>query len=375
MTMNEYPKVAIIYLTYPTANWQADINRGLASLEKINYPKDRLELVCVESKAASGQRVKDWFDQTWLPKSGNELPRITYILKDEFIGFSGNNNLGFAKAKELGCDFVYSLNEDAEVEPDFLLRAVERAEADPKIAVVQSFILLGDHEHVNTTGNDLQFLGFGYSHGYLWSRAQAEKYFADWRASNPDLEITYASGAGFLARIAAFPRGLFDDKFFSYHEDTDISLDARLRGYKVVVEPGSVVYHHFAFAKSKINYYWMERNRYAIIFSYYRWWTLLLIAPMLLVMELALIVFSLKGGWWDMKRKAYGDLFSLNFWRWIGERRGRIQNSRVVSDRVLSRQLVATIDFQDQNIKNQLLTYVGNPVMRAYWWVVKRLVF
>ncbi|MDO8583817.1 MAG: glycosyltransferase, partial [bacterium] len=148
-----HPKVGIIYLTFATPHWQADIDRGLTSLTKMTYPKDRVELICVESASPSGDVVESWFRETWLSKSGRELPRMTYIRNERVIGFAGNNNIGFQKAKELGCDFVYLLNEDAEVEPNFLESAVARMQSDEKIAYVQSLILLGDHERVNTIGN------------------------------------------------------------------------------------------------------------------------------------------------------------------------------------------------------------------------------
>ena len=87
------------------------------------------------------------------------------------IGFSGNNNLGFEKAKELGCAYVHLTNEDTEVDPDYLTHAVARAESDPKIAAVQSLILLGqDRDRINSAGNAYHFLGHGYSTGYRLAR-------------------------------------------------------------------------------------------------------------------------------------------------------------------------------------------------------------
>lgn len=74
--MMMYPKVGIIYLTYPTPNWERDINRCLASMEKITYPKDRLELICVESKGKIAP-LQAWFQEKWMPKSEKELPRIS----------------------------------------------------------------------------------------------------------------------------------------------------------------------------------------------------------------------------------------------------------------------------------------------------------
>jgi GT2 family glycosyltransferase len=361
------PKIGIIYLTYPMVKWERDINGCLTSLEKLNYPKDRLELICVESKGKIAP-VKEWFERTWMPKSGVTLPRISYIFKDEWIGFSGNNNLGLEKAKELGCEYVHLTNEDTDVDPDYLIRAVERAEADPTIGVVQSLILLGEErDKANSTGNAFHYLGFGYSSGYK-ERVSSIEY----RVSG---EIGYASGAAALVRMAALEgRPLFDEKFSSYHEDTDLCLRLRTRGWKTVIEPRSILWHYYEFGKNKINYYWMERNRYVLMFSYYRPWTLLVLFPMVVVMDIAILAFSIKNGWFDMKGKMYRDLFSRDFWRWIKDRRKQIQAERLISDRELLRLAVSTIEFQEDAVKNPLLDYVGNPLLRAYWWVAKRLI-
>lgn len=372
--MHQLPKIGIIYLTYPYAKWELDINRCLTSLEKVNYPKDRLELICVESKGKIDS-IKTWFEQTWMPKSGKELPRISYIYNDEWIGFSGNNNLGYQKARELGCDFVHLTNEDTDVDPDYLLRAVERMEQDASVACVQSLILLGEERHlVNTVGNAYHYLGFGYSRGYRWTKEQAMKFFEEERKTNPDLEIGYASGAAALVRISALKdEPLFDEKFYSYHEDTDLSIRLRLRGLKTVVEPTSILWHYYEFGKNRMNYYWMEKNRTILPFMYYRWWTLILIFPMYVVMDLAILLFSIKGGWADLKMKVYKDWLSKDYRQWVRERRAMLQKMRTISDKQLLKYAVSDIAFQEDSVRNPVLEYVGNPLLRAYWWVVKQL--
>ncbi len=374
--MTIFPKVGIVYLTYPTTNWERDINRCLTSMEKLNYPKDKLELICVESKDKLPP-VKPWFDERWLPKSEQELPRITYIYNDAWIGFAGNNNLGLEKAKELGCAYVHLTNEDTDVDPDYILRAVERAESDSSIAFVQSLILLGEErDQVNTIGNAFHYLGFGYSNGYKWTKARALAFFEEEKArGNKELEIGYASGAGVLCRISALGgASLFDEKLFLYHEDTDATLRARIRGLKTVVEPTSLVWHYYEFAKSKMNYYWMERNRYVLMFSYYRLWTLIVLFPMMIMMDVGLLLFSFKGGWADMKWKMYKELCTADFWKWIKTRRKDIQSIRTISDREFLRTCVTEIAFQEETVKNPLLDEVGNPLLKAYWFVAKHLI-
>lgn len=360
------PKVGIIFLTFPTSNGREDISRCLTSLEKLDYPRELVELICVESKG-SREPIKPWFDQTWLPKSGTTLPRISYLFFDKEIGFSGNNNFGLVKARELGCEFVYLLNEDTDVDPRFLKTSIERIQSDEKIAIVQSLMLLGqERDRINSSGNAYHFLGFGYSNDYRASVGVIQEL--------PLHEIGYASGAAALVRISALNGGqLFDEKFFSYHEDTDVSMRLRSEGWKIVIEPTSVIWHYYQFGKAKINYYWMERNRWVLMLSYYKIWTLLLIAPIALVMDMALSIFAIKNGWFDMKWKQIREWFSLSFWKWILARRRTIQTTRTINDRELLRLAVADIRFQEESVRNPVLEYIGNPVMKAYWGIVKHL--
>lgn len=177
-----------------------------------------------------------------------------------------------------------------------------------------------------------------------------------------------------LVRVSAIDQDLFDEKFFSYHEDTDISLRLRSRGYKIMIEPRSIVWHHYQFAKAKINYYWMERNRWVLVLSYYKLWTLFLIAPIALVMDTALSLFAIKNGWFDMKWKQMKEWLDPAFWRWIRARRRAIRSSRTIGDRELLRLAVADIRCQEQAVRNPVLDYIGNPLMRVYWFVIKHLV-
>lgn len=375
--MHQLPKIGIIYLTYPTAKWERDISGCMASLEKVSYPKDRIELICVESKPKSTLGpLQEWFEKTWMPKSGKELPHITYIYKAEQLGFAENNNIGFEKAKELGCDYVHLTNEDTYVDPDYLTHAIERAEQDPTIGCVQSLILLGDApDKVNSAGNAFHYLGFGYSSGYRWTREKAGAHLEEVRKTNPDLEIGYASGAAVLVRISALEgRPLFEEKLHLYHEDTDLSLFLRMRKFKTVIEPKSILWHHYEFGKNKFNYYYMERNRYAMIWMYYRWPTLVLIFPMLCVMDLATLLFSMKNGWADMKWKAYKDWLVGGFRPWVFERRREVQKARLISDKEFLRYAVSEISFQEEAVRNPVLEYIGNPLLRAYWAVVYRLI-
>lgn len=378
--MTTYPKVGIIYLTYNTKNSAVEIPRCLASLEKMRYPLDRVELICVENQSTHG---KSWpmIERDWLPKAGKTLPRITNKENTDDVGYAGGNNVGFEIAKSLDCDYVFLLNQDTEVDPDFLVMAVERAERDPKVGFVQSLVMLGDHrDEANSVGNCYHFLGYGYAGGHHWKIDRVNKYFQERSIKNPDLEVGTWSGCAVLGRVSMLKQiGLFDGRFYMYHEDIDATINSRVHGWKSVIEPKSMVYHYYQFSKSIKKFYWMERNRYIFLLTYYKIPTLLLIALPMLGVEIVTFLLALKGGWWREKARAWGYLFRADTWKWIHTRRTRIQKERIINDRQLLSIATGEILFQGEgedeggiqkDVKSGLVTSVGNPIMRVVWRMI-----
>ena len=58
--------------------------------------------------------------------------------------------------------------------------------------------------------------------------------------------FAWCGGAVLLRRRYLDDVGLFDERFFLYYEDTDLSWRGRLRGWRYVYVPGAVVRHHHA---------------------------------------------------------------------------------------------------------------------------------
>jgi len=365
------PKVGIIILAYHNSEALADLGRCFTSLERVDYPRDRWEIIVVDNPSPSGE-CRTYLEKNWLPRSGQTLPRVYVVKPDRNLGFTGGNNVGFLAATLGKCDYVYLLNQDTDVAPDFLSAAVSRAESDSKVGLVQSLLLLGkERDRVNSMGNAFHFFGHSYCGGYRMNCDQAVSCLEAERSDNPDLEIPTASGAALLARTAAIQdvNGLFDEKFFLYHEDVDLSLRMRLRGWKVVIEPVSRVWHHYQFSRSISKYRWMERNRLVTVFSFYRKRTLALLALPLIAVDLISLATAFKGGWLRQKLEVYADFLKLSTWRWILERRQEIQTGRALTDREFLKDAEARILFQEEGMQTPFVTKFANPLMSAFWKV------
>lgn len=350
--MNRIPKIVVIVVTYDSARF---IDGCFGALAEIDRAGLEAAFVAVDngSKDDTVARLKDF-------------PWVSTVLAKENIGFAGGNNLAIRHALDAGADYVYLLNHDTEVTPSFLVEAVKVAEADLKIGSVQSLLLLHpDKDLVNSTGNAIHFLGFGYCLDY-------RRPYASWTPDDRK-EIAYASGAGVLLRAAALRKaGLLDERLFLYHEDLDLGWRLRLAGCVNVLAPRSVVYHKYEFSRSISKYYYMERNRYVVLLKNLRLRTLAVLALPLIATEIALFAVSLRSGWWREKLKVYAYFARPEAWAHIAAERARVQATRRVGDREIVRLFSSTIGHQEAD--GPFTRHVANPLMIAAWAVLRLLV-
>ncbi len=291
-------------------------------------------------------------------------PAVKIIKNEKNLGFAQGNNIGIRYALANGADYIALLNQDTRVEPDWLEKLINKMESDKNIGCCQPTILMWpDKEKINSLGNEIHFLGFGFTRGNDKKLEEMKDKIRE--------EVTYCSAAACLIRAEALKKvGLFDEKLFMYHEDLDLGWRLRLAGYKNVLMPEAIIYHEYQYSQAKYKYYYMERNRHWVNLKNYRLWTLLLILPALIIMELGMWFFAVTKGWWLKKLKGYGSL--IKNLPYIIKKRREVQRLRKVSDREITKMFVAKIWYQE--ISNPLLNYIGNPLMTVYWHIVKWLV-
>lgn len=362
-------KVAVITVSYNHAKF---LRAYFVHIARATYPREAWKIFLVDN-ASKDETVE--LARTELIDTSRGCTRQGDISAELIVstvntGFTGGNNLAMERAMREGFDYVYLLNPDTEVAPDFLEQAVEVAESDPKIGAVQSLMLLAqDTSLVNSWGNEVHFLGFSFAGGY---REPVDGAPAARKLVVRDIPAT--SGAAVMFRSAALRVvGLFDDTIFAYHEDVDLSWRLKLAGFRIVLAPESVIRHRYEFSRSIRKFYFMERNRYWVHVKNLKIPTLLLLLPAFVVMEIGLWFYSIIGGWWREKLRAVLYIFSpKQIVRLMRERR-KVQRSRLVSDRVITREFASRILYQE--IAHPLWEYFGNYLFAAYWFVVKQLIF
>lgn len=169
--------------------------------------------------------------------------RIVTIYREKNYGFTGGVNPGLEFAIEHNFDAAALLNNDATVEPTWLENLTSNLKDD--VGITTSLILSHDREYIDTTGDTLTVWGLPYPRGRKTSSKTVKNL--------QDEYVFGASGGASLYSVKMLKEiGLFDEDFFAYYEDVDISWRAQLAGWKVMFVPSAVAYHRIGATSSRI---------------------------------------------------------------------------------------------------------------------------
>lgn len=229
--MEKCPKVFIVILNY---NGQAVLKKCLRSVFKNNYLN--FEVVLVDNNSTDGS-----FEQAKV-----DFSKAHFIKNQENLGFSAGNNLGIRFALERMADYVLLLNNDTEVEKDFLTQLITVGEKNPKIGILSPLIFSGKTKEVWFSGGAISWM----------KMKSTNKKTANTMAVSDSQFIT---GCAMLVKKEVFRKtGLFDEDYFLYWEDADFSLRASKAGFKEVVVSASQIYHFEKSEENKENkIYWL----------------------------------------------------------------------------------------------------------------------
>jgi GT2 family glycosyltransferase len=289
-------------------------------------------------------------------------PTFSVIRNRVNLGFAGGSNLAGAEARG---EYIVFLNPDTTTAPGWLEKLLAPLEEDFRVGLTTPQILLMRSPGViNACGNDIHLSGLtlcrgaGLKEGTLASRAI----------------ISAVSGAAFAIRRELFNQvGGFDERFFMYLEDTDLSWRCRLAGYDCIYVPDSVVYHDYELRFRTNKTLFQERNRYCMLLKNLRWGSLVALLPVLLLAEVVSWGFVLlrQFSQWRQKFQAYA--WVVRNWKAIMILRRQTQSLRKRSDRQLLRLHSWRLDF-DQTGPG-LVARLANGIFGPLFWTLKGLTF
>jgi N-acetylglucosaminyl-diphospho-decaprenol L-rhamnosyltransferase len=251
------------------------------------------------------------------------------------------------------------LNPDAVPAPGCLDALRACAAERPEWGAWQALVTMAGGELVNTAGNVVHYLGFGWA-GQL-GRSVAT---VDIRPH----EVGFCSGAALVVRRDAWDDvGGFDERYFMYGEDLDLSLRLRLAGWGVGIAPAARVAHDYEFTKGDYKWFYLERNRWWTLVGDYPARLLALLAPGLLAFEVALLVAAWRGGWLRAKLRAQAAV--LRALPAMLRRRRAVQATRRIAPRAFAAPLAASLD--SPYLEGAARVPGVDAVQRLYWRAVR----
>lgn len=236
----EIPRVSVVIVNL---NGKDHLAECLPSIETLNFPKDRLEVVVVDNDSSDGS--VEWLTTNY--------PKVRVIRNQSNVGFAPAVNQGVKAAQS---DYVALLNNDAKVDPDWLLYLLTPLMREPDVTCTASRILTWDGENIDFVGASLSY----YGHGFKLAVGESAMNFV-----NESRPLLFPCGGAMMVEKRNFLEvGGFDEEYFAFFEDVDYGWRLWVMGYRVLFCPQSTVYHRHHGTTARYGYdkerYLLERN-------------------------------------------------------------------------------------------------------------------
>lgn len=214
-------KLSVVILNYNSGDF---LNKCLKSLKK----EENLDIWVVDNNST---------DES-INLAKKSFPNIHYIISKENIGFAKGNNLALKKIEN---EYILVLNPDTEVFPGTLNYMVKFMKENPgvgastcKVELPNGTLDWGSHRGFPTPlASFLYFLG------------NDQLYHLTKNDMTKVHEVDAISGSFFLTRKSILDKvGFFDEDYFMYAEDLDLSFRIKKAGYKIMYVPNVKIIHH-----------------------------------------------------------------------------------------------------------------------------------
>lgn len=202
-----------------------------------NYNGEKYLKACIE--AVREQDYKDYeiilidnnstdSDYAWVQEESD----IRFYKLDQNYGFSGGVNEGIKKARG---KYILLLNNDTVVCPGFITALVKAIEKHEYIFGVSSKMIRYHEKHlIDDAGDRYNLLG--------WATKRGDGKSVDYYTEETSV-FSICAGAALYRKDKLIALGGFDEAFFAYMEDVDLSYRALIHGYENKYCPEAKVYH------------------------------------------------------------------------------------------------------------------------------------
>jgi len=236
------PPVAVVVLAWN--HWELT-KHCLESLRRASYPN--YEIILVDNGSTDGT----------VRLAHRDFPEVTVLASERNRGFAAGINLGLGYALDKDYKYVLVLNNDTTIEANLLQTLVTVAEADHSIGMITPKICdANDPSRLWSIGSrrrplTLAAVDFGVNS-------------IDPTLAEKPREVDYVIACAALIRVEALRQvGLFDERFFMYYEDFDLSIRFQQAGYRLYYVPWTTVLHWGSASTSDVparRYYHLARS-------------------------------------------------------------------------------------------------------------------
>lgn len=217
--MRESPLISVVVLNY---NGRQHLEACFRSLQKLDYPQERLELILVDNASTDGS----------IGFMAKHFPEVRIIQNQSNVGFAKGNNIGAEAARG---EYVAFLNNDTRVDEAWARELVRPTLRDKSVVCAASKIVDWEGKVIDFVKGVMNFYGHGHQKGLGRKNIGGER----------EEPILFPCGGSMLIDREVFlETGGFDEDYFIYFEDVDLGWRLWLMGCQVILVPTAITYHH-----------------------------------------------------------------------------------------------------------------------------------
>lgn len=170
----------------------------------------------------------------------SRFPSVSVIINPSNEGFAKGYNTAL---RQIEAEYYVLLNSDVEVTENWLEPVIRLMQNDVSIAACQPKILdykqRNTFEYAGAAGGFIDKYGYPFCRGRIFNALEEDRHQYD-----NAMEVFWATGACMFVKAEAFWKvGGFDEDYFAHMEEIDVCWRMKNIGYRVYIEPKSVVYH------------------------------------------------------------------------------------------------------------------------------------
>lgn len=244
--MTNYPKVSIIF---PNYNGGKEPIECLNSIRQLNYPKDKLEVVVIDNNSSDGSDIKIEM----------EFPKVILIRNKTNLGFAKAVNQGIKKSSG---DFVFIGNNDLVFEKNSIRNLIFFSLKENNIGIAGG-ILVSKQDRKKIISSFQTF-------NYITGRVKMNKI----KIIKP-CSVQWVQGCAMLIPRSIIRKvGIFDEGFEkAYFEDLDICKRVQMSGFKTMLYPSAIFYHHQSYTldnvvEKKFKWYNWHKNKIRFVLKH-----------------------------------------------------------------------------------------------------------